>query len=343
MSRWMVCIGWLLGMVALTRGYSVTFPTAPAAGVEGTTAIHMSSDSFVGWADSYTNLVYGEGVAPIWQTPAKGLGAAEGTSSDIVCLGRGGTITLIVSQGIADGDGFDFSVFENSFDDQFLELAWVEVSSDGSHFVRFPDFSCTLDPVDAFATVNPVEIYGYAGKYRQGYGTPFDLSELSAVSNSIAAGEHDLTDEYVVEFSANIPYLDFERVRYVRLVDVVGDGSCLDCEGYAIYDPYPTVGSAGFDLDALGVIHLAEPQSAVMPPEIALTVLDDAFLELDYSIDCTLTNSCSLIESEDLMNWSAVVSEHVTQETSGDAVHVTVHLPIEKGRAFFRLVLETPL
>ena len=44
-------------------------------------------------------------------------------------------------------------------------------------------------------------------------------------------------------------------VRWVRLVDIVGDGSCTDSFGRVIYDPYPTEGSAGFDLDAVGVIN----------------------------------------------------------------------------------------
>ena len=259
MKRWLFHILLLLPWTALiASGYSVSFPTAPAAGVEGSTAIYMGSSLLVGWADGYTNLVYGDGVAPQWQVPANGLGAAQGTSSDIVCLGRGGQITLTFSQGISDGDGFDFAVFENALNDAFLELAWVEVSSDGIHFVRFPNFSDTPDPVDAFGDVNPVQLYGYAGKYRQGYGIPFDLAELMAVSNSIAAGGHNLTDEYVASFSANIAYLDPAHIRYVRLIDVVGDGTCLDCEGFAIYDPYPTAGSAGFDLDAVGVIHSAE-------------------------------------------------------------------------------------
>ncbi len=251
--------------------YTVSFPTAPAAGQPGSTAIHKDDISLVGWADGYTNLVYGESVDPQWQVPANGMGPAEGTSSGIVCLGRGGQITLRFSQGIADGDGFDFAVFENGISDTFLELAWVEVSSDGMHYVRFPNYSDTPSPVGSFDEVYPYQIYGYGGKYRLGYGTPFDLSELHAVSNSIAAGGHALSAEYVSDFNANIPYLDTSDVRYVRLVDVVGDGSALDCEGYIIYDPYPTSGSAGFDLDAVGVIN--QPASEGVPQQITFSAV----------------------------------------------------------------------
>jgi hypothetical protein len=44
-------------------------------------------------------------------------------------------------------------------------------------------------------------------------------------------------------------------VTHVRIVDVVGDGSARDSDGRVIWDPYPTILTAGFDLDAVGVIH----------------------------------------------------------------------------------------
>ena len=292
---------WFYFMLALGTpffgwAYTVSFPTAPAAGLEGSTAIPMSSDAWVGWADGATNLVFGEGVDAQWLVASNGLGAAQGTAFDVVCLGRGGQITLTFSQGISDGDGFDFAVFENSFSDTFLELAWVEVSSDGIHFVRFPAFSDTSEPVGSFGTLNAFQVYGFAGKYRQGYGTPFDLSELGTVSNSIAAGEHALTEDYVSAFQANMPFLDSSNVRFVRLVDVVGDGTALDCEGYTIYDPYPTVGSAGFDLDAVGVLHSAvikEPQHiffAQLPnilvggPEVSLRAYSSQGLPVSVTV-----------------------------------------------------------
>ncbi|MGD9504757.1 MAG: PEP-CTERM sorting domain-containing protein, partial [Syntrophobacteraceae bacterium] len=137
--------------------------------------------------------------------------------------------------GIGDGDGWDFAVFENSFNDTFLELAYVEVSSDGVNFFRFSNDSLTASAVGAFGAVDPTNIDGLAGKYKQGYGTPFDLAELAGVS--------DLLDIY--------------NIYYVRIVDIIGDGTYLDSSGDPIYDPYNTVGSGGFDLDAIGVIHEA--------------------------------------------------------------------------------------
>ena len=60
-------------------------------------------------------------------------------------------------------------------------------------------------------------------------------------------------------------------MQYVRLIDVVGDGSTFDSFPAAyggphpIYDPYPTTGSSGFDLDAVGVIHYAAAGGAAIP------------------------------------------------------------------------------
>ena len=65
----------------------------------------------------------------------------------MVSLGKGGSITLSFDPPVSNGDGWDFAVFENGFEDTFLELAYVEVSSDGVVFVRFDNASLTPDPV----------------------------------------------------------------------------------------------------------------------------------------------------------------------------------------------------
>lgn len=206
----------------------------PAAGEPNSTAVYMNDANIVGWASGWENYVVGSDCDTKWQTPEKALGKAEGTSYDIVCLGRGGEITLTFKCGIGDSTGYDFAVFENSFSDTFLELAYVEVSSDGVNFVRFVNDSLTTGPVGGFGVVDPMDIGGFAGKYRQGYGTPFDLATLRGTS----------------------PLLDINNIKWVRIVDIVGDGSYFDTSGDVIYDPYPTTGSAGFDLDAIAVLHM---------------------------------------------------------------------------------------
>ncbi|EMI21560.1 cell surface protein [Rhodopirellula maiorica SM1] len=210
-------------------------PYAPAAGETGSTAIAMDDPAIVAWATDWQNYDAGSDVSETFQTPAKALGPAAGTSFDIVSLGRGGKITLQFDIPIRDGLGADFAVFENSVTDTFLELAFVEVSSNGSDFFRFDTDSLTDSSVGGFGSIDPTNIDGFAGKYRQGFGTPFDLNDLAGVS-------------------AN---LDISAITHVRIVDIVGDGTQTDSSGDTVYDPYPTVGSAGFDLDAIGVINQA--------------------------------------------------------------------------------------
>lgn len=243
-------IGCLAIWLALPAAWGWAGPYRPPAGIEGSHAIHMEDEAFLDWADDIAEYQVGENVDSTWQTPEKALGPAEGTSFEVVSLGAGGTITLTFDPPISNGDGWDFAVFENGFEDTFLELAYVEISSDGIVFVRFDSASLTPDPVPSFGTLDPSNIDGLAGKYRQSYGTPFDLEELSGQAE-VLQGDVDLS-----------------AITHVRLVDVVGDGTYLDSSGRAIYDLYPTYGSAGFDLDAVGVSNGAPyPEGDWVEPE----------------------------------------------------------------------------
>lgn len=228
--------------LSLGAAQGLAGPFEPAAGQAGSTAISKTSPLLVDWATGWENYVIGADVAAQWQTPAKALGPAIGDSFDIVCLGNGGSITLTFDDAIGNGIGFDFAVFENSFNDTFLELGYVEVSSNGVDFFRFENRSLTPNPVGAFGAVDPTNIDGLAGKYRQGFGTPFDLQELSGIS----------------------PLLDINNIGYVRILDIVGDGTYFDSLGSVIYDPHKTTGSGGFDLDAVGVIHQAVPEASTL-------------------------------------------------------------------------------
>ena len=229
---------------------------SPAAEQEGSTAIHMDDPAFISWASGYDNYEIGTDLDEVWQTPEYAIGNASGTSYDIVSLGRGGCITMTFDPPIENGSGWDFAVFENSFNDYNLELAFVEVSSNGFDFVRFDNISLTPDPVSGYGSLDTTLINGLAGKYRQGYGTPFDLADVSEKTEVLTG------------------FVDISQITYVRIVDIIGDGSFFDSESNVIYDPYPTVSSAGFDLDAIGVSNGAPyPDGSIieepspLPPE----------------------------------------------------------------------------
>jgi len=225
-------------------------PYPPAADETGSHAISKDDPALIFWATGYSDYIVGKNVDKTWQVPENALGKAEGNSFDIVALGSGGMLTLTFDSPIENGEGWDFAVFENSFSDRYLELAYVEVSSNGIDYVRFDAISLTVDPVPGFGNIDPTDVDGLAGKYRQAYGTPFDLEDLSD-KPGVLSGEVDLSG-----------------ISTVRIVDVVGDGSSLDSVGEIIYDPYPTTGSAGFDLDAVGVSNGAPyPAGEYIPPE----------------------------------------------------------------------------
>ncbi|MDZ8119339.1 hypothetical protein P9H32_11975 [Pontiella sp. NLcol2] len=302
--------------------------------------IGMNDLSIVLWADGYTNYLFGTNLTDSWKTPEKALGQAVGNSYDIVGLGRGGEITLTFSQGIADGEGADFAVFENGISSTFLELAYVEVSSDGIHFVRFPNSSLTPNPVGGFGHVDPTLVDGLASRYKQGVGTPFDLSALSATSNTIASGIHEYSPEFVTDFTNNIGLLDFEHVSYVRLIDIVGDGNYSDSGGYAIYDPYPTIGSAGFDLDAVGVINRSavsgELQTITFEP-IPHQQLDFQTLELSGEADSGLPVSFSVSGPAALTNSTLYFTGTGTVEVVASQGGSAVYAPASPVLRSFRI------
>jgi len=247
----------LLSLLLLTfSALAIAGPYPPAFGEPGSTAVAKDAPALIAWATGWQHYIVGDEASETWQTPEESLGPAEGTSYDIVSLGRGGSIILTFDWPISNGEGWDFAVFENSFNDTNLELAYVEVSSNGTDFIRFRNDSLTPKPVGRYGAIDPTDVDGLAGKYRQGFGTPLDLQDL-AVRNEVLNGKVHL-----------------RRITHVRLVDIVGDGTCLDTNGDAIYDPYPTIQSAGFDLDAIGVRYEdTQPAGDNHPPDQPLLSL----------------------------------------------------------------------
>lgn len=215
----------------------------PPAGQPGSTAIHKDSPVFVGWATGCTVL---RGYQDISNPTLGYADTGDSTSTlgkpgvnGLVSLGDGGFAIVTFDAPVFNGPGWDFAVFENSFSDDFLELAFVEVSSDGINYFRFPATSLTQDSTqtDSFGSTDATKVNNLAGKYRAPYGTPFDLD--------------DLKDE---------PGLDVNNITHIKIMDVVGSineaYATFDHNGNKVNDPWPTpFPSSGFDLDAVGVIH----------------------------------------------------------------------------------------
>ena len=231
------------GLILQTLG-AAAGPYIPGGTTGELPYVDYTSSAIVSWATGIADggYVQGSNVVAPFNDPTRALGVAQpSNSSDVVSLGRGGTLTLTFSAPIINGPGADFAIFENGFEipgqGQFSELAYVEVAS-GDLFVRFPNISLTDLPVGAFGTIDPTDVYGLAGKAPAGQGTAFDLDIFSG---------------------AAIDGFDINAIRYVRIVDIIGDGSATDSLGSPIYDPYPTVDSAGFDLDAVAVLNQGTP------------------------------------------------------------------------------------
>lgn len=155
--------------------------------------------------------------------PPAGLGLQAG-SLDVLSLGSGGEIVLRVGErGIVDGPGPDFVVFENAFwpggdpGQAFMEPAEVAVSEDGETWHVFPCdvAAATEEALASCAGWRPV--------------LAFDAQPGGIEDPATVGGDpFDLAD------------LGVPSARLVRIRDLGPGGE-------------PP--SAGFDLDAVGVVH----------------------------------------------------------------------------------------
>ena len=239
---------YLLVVILCLLRYTAVAQYAPQVGLPGCTAIRATSPLIKEWA---TNCVLYRGYMDIsnpglgYTTSGDSNAATGQADHSIVSLGDSGVAVLTFANPISNGPGADFAVFENGFanpanDSQaFLELAFVEVSSDGVHFTRFPATSLTENSAQIAVAGDYMycnQLNNLAGKYVADYGTPFDLNELAGTAG-----------------------LDVSNVTHVRIVDVVGSiggHAQHDHSGNIINDPYPTpLPSGGFDLDAVAVMN----------------------------------------------------------------------------------------
>jgi len=244
---------WTIVLMAFLLSAQLSFGQyPPPAGYPGTTAMYKDSSAFRAWASGctievgYINFVdttvtYLDNNKASYGFPEDATGPPD---NFVVSLGDRGVATLTLPAPVYDSSGPDFAIFENSFSNEFLELGFVEVSSNGTDFVRFPAVSLTPESpqIATYGSLDATKIHNFAGKYRVFYGTPFDLN--------------DLKDSLSVDISA---------VTHIRIIDV---GGCVlpgyqafDSQGHIINDPWPTpFNTGGVDLDAVGLIHI-DPQA----------------------------------------------------------------------------------
>lgn len=312
----------------LFAGIAIAQTYPPPAGQPGTSAMHKDSAAFVSWAKScsvtrgYQDISNpGLGYASVGDST---MATAKAQSNGVVSLGDGGSAICRFEKPVSNGPGFDFAVFENGFDDVFLELAFVEVSSDGINFTRFKAHSLTDQSTQtgSFGSTDATRINNLAGKYRGGYGTPFDLAEL-----------------------AGAPNLDIDAVTHIKIVDVVGSVATayatFDGFGNRVNDPWPTAfPSGGFDLDAVGVIH---EKTQVGLEEDSLNRLLTVYpnpLQGSEQLNVVAPFSISAIRLVDVSGKLLVVSEEATLNTTElKAGMYLLQIDTEKGTAHKKLVV----
>ena len=217
--------------------------------------------------------------------PSLALGPMGG-GGHVHSLGRGGFLTLGFAVTIVDGPGADLIVGENPFGSttepwkSFAEVAFVEVSSNGTDFARFPA--------------------RYTGPQVQ--PGPFDFLDSGAygnltgrfVVNASAADPQDVVDAGGDAFDladlANDPLVlggqvDLNAITEVRIVDAES-GVATDTRGVTIYD---TGGVGSADIDGVTVIQHAGNQSP-NAPRVDLTIPADGRFSLTISDPDGLTD-----------------------------------------------------
>lgn len=206
-----------------------------------------SDGSLAGWATQVIALERGHQDYAQPELGYAGYGVADdclGPTGTPVSLGDGGSITLAFDMEISNGAGDDFVVFENGFvyNGIYMELGFVEVSSNGVDFSRLPALCRRDTQPGPWDSSESALFYNLAGNFAGGTG--FDLQDL------ILAGDPQVMTGVV----------DLDHIIFVRIVDVIGDiangGATIDHLGRAVADPYPTSGdSSGMDITGAAIIN----------------------------------------------------------------------------------------
>jgi hypothetical protein len=205
----------------------------------------------IGTNGGYPGTQYLPGVV---KGPPKGSGLFQG-GLDVFSLGFGGSIVLrFDDNAIADGDGPDFTVFENAFmafnaatltiERPFADPGRVSVSQDGVTWYEFP---CSLTTNPALGIFYP----GCAGVYPVLSNANDPSTPHASIPTAGTIG--DLIGEPVFPPPApggaggdsfDLADLGLAWARYVRIVD----------PNFVTGDPYGP-NNAGVDVDAVAAIH----------------------------------------------------------------------------------------
>ncbi|GAC1552030.1 MAG: hypothetical protein NVS3B10_14350 [Polyangiales bacterium] len=188
---------------------------------------HDSGPVAVRYVTRVVSFVQGEGGGKnadrpvVVEGPPVGAGSGSG-SSDTLSLGNGGEIVVAFDGDVGDGPGPDLVVYENPFfingdpTNVFYELGEVSVSDDGATWTAFP---CA-------ATALPFE--GCSG-WRPVYATPARPPDPAHLDDG--GGE-----------AFDLATLGLHHAKFVRIRDLnTKRPACC--------------GVAGFDLDAVAVLH----------------------------------------------------------------------------------------
>ena len=331
-------------------------PEAPDPGIpgfvgpngDGKTDCGTVNPIFITWASTVVDYSPADqSITEAFSDPDKTLGPVTGDNFDIVSLGDldqdqinagelPGSVTLGFDLPIANGDGPDLAVFENGFivsgtEKIFAELAYVEVSTDGIIFARFPSISRTSGQVGGYGSIDPTDVYNLVGKhvnaYGDSWGTPFDLSTLAQAPEVLNGS------------------VDLNSINYVRIVDIPGSGDFKDSLGNPIYDGWVTWGSGGLDLEAVGVINVgvasapeanftADVTSGIAPLTVQFNdastgvILDYAWdFDNDGIVDSTLQNPEFTYEAAGTYTVSLTVSNTGGSNTETKADYIVSVLP----------------
>ena len=206
----------------------------------------------------------------------------------MVTLGVQGELVLGFEPGaaISNAEGADFIVSENAFGTlylRFAELVRVGVSTNGADFAFFPTWCGLAAPVPPYGQIDPDLVSGFAGveSVHANVGPPEEYgNDLNPFDPAEAGGDvFDLAD-LAADPAVVSGAVDLSRIYYLKLIDVLGDGSETDSSGSPVYDPtgatnpgYPV----SADIDAVSVIH------GLPPPRPGDATRDGAVDGADYT------------------------------------------------------------